>query len=187
MSARDEPLTPPTRRDSEAPAAPSDSTQASPALPTLSSNRGGPQPSNLKQADPSSSKPATEPSGISAAGPSSPRPADEQADSSASGAPSELEEAVIAAIQTCYDPEIPVNIYELGLIYKVDARPDGRVHVDMTLTSPACPVAGSLPGEVEQKIRAVPGVTDVHLELVWDPPWDMEMMSEAARLELGFM
>ena len=95
------------------------------------------------------------------------------------------EEAVIAALKTVYDPEIPVDIYELGLIYKlgVDA---GSVEIQMTLTSPACPVAGTLPGDVESRVREVEGVTDVLVDLVWDPPWGMEKMSEAARLQLGF-
>jgi FeS assembly SUF system protein len=95
-----------------------------------------------------------------------------------------LEEAIVAALKTVYDPEIPVDIYELGLIYDVDV--DGnKVKVRMTLTSPACPVAGSLPGEVEQKVQGVPGVEQAEVELVWDPPWNPGMMSEAARLELG--
>ena len=95
------------------------------------------------------------------------------------------EEAVIAALKTVYDPEIPVDIYELGLIYKlgVDA---GSVEIQMTLTSPACPVAGTLPGDVESRVREVEGITDVLVDLVWDPPWGMEKMSEAARLQLGF-
>ncbi|MEM7167919.1 MAG: SUF system Fe-S cluster assembly protein [Planctomycetota bacterium] len=98
----------------------------------------------------------------------------------------QLKEAVIAAIKTCYDPEIPVDIYELGLIYKVDLDSEGTCHVDMTLTSPACPVAGTLPGEVEQKIATVDGVTSAKVEVVWDPPWTQDRMSEVARLELGF-
>jgi FeS assembly SUF system protein len=96
-----------------------------------------------------------------------------------------LEDRVVAALRTCYDPEVPVNIYELGLIYKLDIDPSGDVHIKMTLTSPACPVAGTLPGEVQSKVRAVPGVNTVNVELVWDPPWDKNMMSEAAMLELG--
>jgi FeS assembly SUF system protein len=95
-----------------------------------------------------------------------------------------LEEAIVAALKTVYDPEIPVDIYELGLIYDVDVDGD-KVKVRMTLTSPACPVAGSLPGEVEQKVQGVPGVEQAEVELVWDPPWNPGMMSEAARLELG--
>ena len=96
-----------------------------------------------------------------------------------------LEERVIAALHTCYDPEIPIDIYELGLIYELEVEPSGAVYVRMTLTSPACPVAGALPGEVEAKIRAVPGVTDAKVELVWDPPWDKGRLSEAAALQLG--
>ncbi len=97
----------------------------------------------------------------------------------------DLREQVVAALRTCFDPEIPVNIYELGLVYDVDIEPPGKVRVRMTLTSPACPVAGSLPPEVEAKVRAIPGVTEAKVEVVWDPPWDMNRMSEAARLELG--
>lgn len=97
----------------------------------------------------------------------------------------DLETQVVAALRSCYDPEIPVNIHELGLIYQLDVKPSGSVRVQMTLTSPACPVAGSLPGEVEAKIKAVPGVKDVKVELVWEPPWDQERMSEAAKLQLG--
>jgi FeS assembly SUF system protein len=93
---------------------------------------------------------------------------------------------VVQALKSCYDPEIPVDIYELGLIYGVEVDDRGRVAIRMTLTSPACPVAGSLPGEVEQKVRSVPGVSAASIELVWEPPWDREMMSEAARLQLGF-
>ena len=94
-------------------------------------------------------------------------------------------EDVIAAISTVYDPEIPVNIYELGLIYEIDIDAAGRVVIEMTLTAPACPVADILPEEVAEKARAVPGVTDAKVELVWDPPWTPDRMSEAARLELG--
>ena len=93
---------------------------------------------------------------------------------------------VIAAIKTCYDPEIPVDIYELGLIYEVEVKTPESIYVKMTLTSPMCPVAEILPLEVEEKVRSVEGVEDVDLDLVWDPPWDIEMMSEAARLELNF-
>lgn len=94
-------------------------------------------------------------------------------------------EAVVAAIKTCYDPEIPVDIYELGLIYdiKVDA---GHARITMTLTSPMCPVAEILPGEVQEKVRAAEGVDEAEIDLVWDPPWDPSMMSEAAKLQLGF-
>jgi FeS assembly SUF system protein len=97
----------------------------------------------------------------------------------------EIEDRVIAALRTCYDPEIPVDIYELGLIYDVQVDPSGAVGIRMTLTSPACPAAGSLPPEVEAKVRAIPGVTAVQVDVVWDPPWDKDRMSEAARLQLG--
>lgn len=97
-----------------------------------------------------------------------------------------LREQVVEVLRTCYDPEIPVDIYELGLIYGVDVDPGNNVYVRMTLTSPACPVAGSLPPEVEAKIKALPGVENVRVEVVWDPPWHPTMMSEAARLTLGF-
>ena len=97
----------------------------------------------------------------------------------------EIEKKAIEALQTCYDPEIPVNIYELGLIYEVDVQPTGLVHVRMTLTSPACPAAGSLPPEVRWKVQEIPGVKDAKVEIVWDPPWTKERMSEAARLQLG--
>lgn len=92
---------------------------------------------------------------------------------------------MIEVIRTCYDPEVPVNIYDLGLIYGVDVKPGGSVSVKMTLTSPACPVAGTLPPEVERKIKAIDGVNDAKVEVVWDPPWSIERMSEAARLELN--
>ena len=94
-------------------------------------------------------------------------------------------QSVVEAISTVYDPEIPINIYELGLIYAIDIDPAGRVSITMTLTAPACPVADILPAEVAEKARAVSGVTDVNVELVWDPPWTPERMSDAARLELG--
>ncbi|MGH9488235.1 MAG: SUF system Fe-S cluster assembly protein [Terriglobales bacterium] len=96
-----------------------------------------------------------------------------------------LREYIVDAMKSCYDPEIPINIYDLGLIYRVDIADTGAVHVVMTLTAPGCPAAGVLPGEVETKVRSVPGVTDVQLELVWDPPWDQSKMSQAARLQLG--
>ncbi len=98
-----------------------------------------------------------------------------------------LEGEIIEVIRTIYDPEIPLNIYELGLIYDVDVSASGKVEIKMTLTAPACPVAGTLPKEVEDRVRAVPGVTECNLELVWDPPWDPSRMSEAARLQLGLM
>ena len=94
---------------------------------------------------------------------------------------------VVEALKGVYDPEIPVNIYELGLIYGLDVTEDGHVHVRMTLTTPSCPVAGSLPGEVETVVRDVEGVADCEVELVWDPPWTPEQLSEAAKLELGLL
>jgi FeS assembly SUF system protein len=98
-----------------------------------------------------------------------------------------IERLVVAALHTCHDPEIPVDIYELGLIYGVTVAPDGAVDVRMTLTAPSCPAAQELPADVEQAVRAVPGVTDVRVEIVFDPPWDSSRMSEAARLQLGLL
>lgn len=98
--------------------------------------------------------------------------------------PAELEEGIVEALKTVYDPEIPVNIYEMGLIYDIDIE-GGEVKVKMTLTSPGCPVAGSLPGEVKAKVETVPGVASADVELVWEPTWNPSMMSEAARLQLG--
>jgi FeS assembly SUF system protein len=102
-------------------------------------------------------------------------------------APRDLKSDIIEVLKTCYDPEIPVDIYELGLIYKIEPDPSGSVVITMTLTSPMCPVAGSLPLEVENKVAAIDGVTEAKVELVWDPPWDPDKMTEAARLELGMM
>lgn len=99
----------------------------------------------------------------------------------------ELRDQVVDVLKTCYDPEIPVDIYELGLIYKIDVDDGGKVAVDMTLTSPACPVAGTLPPEVEAKISRLDGVSNVRVDLVWDPPWNPDRMSEAAKLKLGFL
>lgn len=96
-----------------------------------------------------------------------------------------LEAQVIEALRGCYDPEIPVDIYELGLIYGVDVDASGVVKIRMTLTSPACPVAGTLPPDVESKVQAIDGVTSAKVDLVWDPPWTPERMSEAARLQLN--
>ncbi|MFC4293873.1 SUF system Fe-S cluster assembly protein [Novosphingobium tardum] len=104
------------------------------------------------------------------------------------GAPGgELYEAVIGALKEIYDPEIPVNIYDLGLIYGVDVSPENHVVVTMTLTTPHCPVAESMPGEVELRVGAVPGVGDAEVNLVWDPAWDPAKMSDEARLELGML
>ena len=99
----------------------------------------------------------------------------------------ELENEIVGVLKTCFDPEIPVDIWELGLIYGIDIADDGFVTVTMTLTSPGCPVAGSLPGEVEEKVRSVRGVTGARVDLVWEPMWDKERMSEAAKLQLGFL
>ena len=96
-----------------------------------------------------------------------------------------IRDQVIEVLKTIFDPEIPVDIYELGLIYEVTVSPFGDTHVLMTLTSPNCPVAGSLPGEVEDKVDTVEGVKSTEVELTFDPPWEMSMMSEEARLELG--
>ena len=101
--------------------------------------------------------------------------------------PDTVKAAVIAALQTIFDPEIPVNIYELGLIYGVEVAEDGRAEVRMTLTAPACPVAGALVEEVAQKAGRVEGVSTSHVELVWDPPWTPDRMTEAAKLELGMI
>jgi len=98
---------------------------------------------------------------------------------------SDIKSKVIEAVKKIYDPEIPVNIYELGLIYKIDVDEKNKVNVDMTLTSPNCPVAESLPNEVKENIKKVEGVSDVNLNLVWEPPWDKDRMSEAAKLELN--
>lgn len=99
----------------------------------------------------------------------------------------DLQEKVLAAIKTVYDPEIPVDIYELGLIYEVNIYPINNVYIQMTLTSPSCPSAEVIPGEVEQKVKAIDGVNDVKVEITFDPPYSQDMMSEAAKLELGFL
>ena len=99
----------------------------------------------------------------------------------------DLYEAVIEALKEIYDPEIPVNIYDLGLIYDVEITPEHHAKVKMTLTTPHCPVAESMPGEVELRVGAVPGVGDAEVELVWDPPWDPQRMSDEAKLELGML
>ena len=99
----------------------------------------------------------------------------------------DLYEAVIEALKEIYDPEIPVNIYDLGLIYDVEITPEHHARVKMTLTTPHCPVAESMPGEVELRVGAVPGIGDAEVELVWDPPWDPQKMSDEAKLELGML
>lgn len=115
-------------------------------------------------------------------------PAADAAPASATAGPldiADLREKIGLVLRGCYDPEIPVNIVELGLIYDLGVEETGAVVVKMTLTTPACPAAGSLPPEIESKIRAVPGVTSVKVDVVWDPPWTPDRMSEEARLELG--
>ena len=97
----------------------------------------------------------------------------------------EIRKLVVESLKTVYDPEIPVDIYELGLVYNIDISPDGKVEIRMTLTSPGCPVAESLPREVELKTTSIEGVSEVRIDLVWDPPWTLDRMSEAARLELN--
>jgi FeS assembly SUF system protein len=128
------------------------------------------EPENIPVQTAPEAAPAEEP-GLAAAPPSSD--------------PSDIENAIVEALKTVFDPEIPVNIYEMGLIYDIDLLDEGAVKVKMTLTSPGCPVAGTLPGEVQAKVQGVPGVGAVDVELVWDPTWNPSMMSEAARLELG--
>lgn len=98
-----------------------------------------------------------------------------------------IRDLAIDILKTVYDPEIPVNIYELGLIYDVQVKEDNSVHVVMTLTAPSCPVAGSLPGEVEEKLRGIPGIYDATVEVTWDPPWEMSKMTEEAKLQLGLL
>lgn len=99
----------------------------------------------------------------------------------------QTKDAVIDVLKTVFDPEIPVNVYDLGLIYEVNVFNSGEIEIVMTLTSPNCPAAASMPAEIEEKARGVAGVKDVTLELVFDPPWNQEMMSEEAKLELGFL
>ena len=116
-----------------------------------------------------------------------PNPAESQPGSAQTVDAQDLEKKVVEVLRTCYDPEIPVNIYELGLIYNVDVDAAGTVKIRMTLTSPMCPVAGSLPPEVEAKVWNVPGVTSARVDVVWDPPWTPDMMTEAAKLQLNMM
>jgi len=113
--------------------------------------------------------------------------AGEKEDAPEGGAGSDLQAAVVEVLKSVYDPEIPVDIYELGLIYDIDVSEDGDVTVTMTLTTPHCPVAESLPNEVELRVLSVPGVRDAVVDLVWDPPWDPSKMSDEARLELGML
>jgi FeS assembly SUF system protein len=131
----------------------------------------------LETSDPAAASAPPPPAAVEAPPPDAPTLTEDQIQN--------IQEGVTAALRTCYDPEIPVNIYELGLIYSVEVSPVGAVAVRMTLTSPACPVAGSLPPEVQAKIKAVPGVTAARVDVVWDPPWDKSRMSDDARLMLG--
>jgi len=110
---------------------------------------------------------------------------EEKNDSAADDGPEAIREQVVAALKTVYDPEIPVDIYELGLIYDVKVTDNGDVNISMTLTSPHCPVAESLPADVERRVSAVDGVASASVDITWDPPWTPDMMSEAARLELN--
>jgi FeS assembly SUF system protein len=135
-----------------------------------------PAPSPEAPAAPVRSEPPSE-----AAAPENPGPEGSAADARS------IEDRVLDVLRDTFDPEIPVNIYELGLIYEIRVDGSGAVRIRMTLTSPACPVAGSLPPEVESRVRAIPGVTDVAVDLVWDPPWNPSMMSEAAKLQLGML
>jgi FeS assembly SUF system protein len=109
----------------------------------------------------------------------------ENPEAAAATDPSDIENGIVEVLKTIFDPEIPVNIYELGLIYDIDIQENGAVQVKMTLTAPGCPVAGTLPGEVRDRVESVRGVTSADVEVVWDPTWNPSMMSEAARLELG--
>ena len=99
----------------------------------------------------------------------------------------QIKDEIVTALKTVYDPEIPVDIYEMGLIYRIDVADDGSVEIDMTLTSPACPVAQILPMQAKSVVETVPGVKEVELEIEWDPPWELERMSAAARFELGIL
>ena len=112
---------------------------------------------------------------------------DEQAATATAEEQQDVRDQVVDVLKTCYDPEIPVDIHELGLVYRVDVDDAGKVEVDMTLTSPACPVAGTLPPEVEQKISRVEGVSNVRVDVVWDPPWTPDRMTDAAKLRLGLL
>ena len=131
----------------------------------------------MDKKDSANTMPDTRDTGAQAAGPAG----------EAAPAAESLEDRVHAALRGVYDPEIPVNIHDLGLIYDVRIAAGGKVDIKMTLTAPGCPVAGTMPGMVEQAVAAVDGISHVDVELVWDPPWNQDMMSDVARLELGFM
>ena len=98
-----------------------------------------------------------------------------------------IQDKIVEVLKTCYDPEIPVNVYDLGMIYEIKVEPSGQAHIKMTLTSPHCPAVASLPADVQTKVGMVEGVTKANVDLVWDPPWNPSKMSEAAKLELGMM
>lgn len=113
---------------------------------------------------------------------------DNQAEVQEAGRPEEeLRDDIVTVLRTIYDPEIPVNILDLGLIYALDIDDEGNVTIDMTLTAPACPVAGTFPGIVEENVGQVPGVRSVHVELVWEPPWSVDLMTDEVKLELGLL
>jgi FeS assembly SUF system protein len=131
--------------------------------------------------------PATAPSDTQSTQPPASGASSDSSTSADRSSPDQLKERIVEQLKTVFDPEIPVNIYEMGLIYDVDVDPDGATRIRMTLTTPMCPAAEELPPEVESKARLVEGVTSVQLDLVWEPPWTPEMMSEAARLDLGMM
>jgi FeS assembly SUF system protein len=140
-----------------------------------------------KESDPKSTTPAVESTAQDAA-PSPENAATKTPSGQGEGTSiQDLEKKIVDVLKTCYDPEIPVNIHELGLIYNVEVGSDGAVNIRMTLTSPMCPVAESLPPEVESKVRNVPGVSTAKVEVVWEPPWTPAMMSEAAKLQLNMM
>lgn len=142
---------------------------------------------DAREAVPAGAEPAM-PASVDEAAAESPEPALEPAAPPQAAAQAAVsEEQIVEVLRTVYDPEIPVNIYEMGLIYGIDVQPPGNVVIRMTLTSPGCPVAASLPLEVENRVLALPGVTSVYVDLVWDPPWTPERMSEAARLQLGML
>ena len=115
------------------------------------------------------------------------KPAHSKPGRAADPAAQEIERRVVEELRSCYDPEIPVNIYELGLIYDIGVTPDGVVTILMTLTSPACPVAGSLPPDVEARLRTIPGVKEARVEVTWDPPWGPDKMTDAAKLQLNLL
>jgi len=133
------------------------------------------------------SEPPPRPPGLKAGGPEEAAAAEPPPQDAPVQATGELRGQVVEALRTVYDPEIPVDIYELGLIYEVAIDSSGQVDIQMTLTSPGCPVAGILPGQVEEAARGVQGVREARVELVWDPPWGPDRMSDAAKLELGML